>query len=70
MYYIAPRVHKPREALVSLLPLIRVDDCIMSQGELWVTLTKLFQTVPIYDLPYPWLAEAILIHSSLVLVQL
>ena len=36
---------------------LRVDDCIMSQGELWVTLTKLFQTVPIYDLPYPWLAE-------------
>lgn len=40
----------------------KVDDCIMSQGELWVTLTKLFQTVPIYDLPYPWLA--ILIHSG------
>ena len=28
------------------------------------------KTVSIYDLPYPWLAEAILIHSSLVLVQL
>ena len=49
---------------------IRVDACIKSQGELWVTLTKLFQNcfkLPIYDFPNPWLAKVIFIHSSLVI---